>query len=196
MKAILTILIVLFSTSALAEFSYDFIEAAYIEVEFDDDPGPDTELDGWGVEISKDLGEGIFIAGSYSDLDIEIAGVDLGDLQDYALEIGGHSSITEQLDVVLSVALGQEDIEGIKTEYVAARFGLRYWIVDGLVEAGANAGYLNAFESDVALGNDDSALYSVELRLQPIPEASIGVSYGESAEFDDETLAVDLRYQF
>ena len=196
MKVLITTALLLTTAPAFAEFSYDYISGGYTEIDVDSDV-IDFEWDGFSVGFSKNIGDNIFVAAGYRDLDAEINGIDAGGAEDYFIEIGGHSSIRDDLDIVLGVIAGREEVDtGQASDFYGADVGLRYWLISELVEIAASFGYQDVYHSDFSGLEDGSVIFEAGVRIQPVPLISIGASYAEVPEFDQEILNVDLRFQF
>jgi hypothetical protein len=89
--------------AALADdMSYSFVDVAYVETDIDDAP----TADGFALRGSAGFAENWFAFADYSDQ--SVAGVDL---TQYAVGIGGHYGLAENLDLVGRVGWAKVEID-------------------------------------------------------------------------------------
>jgi predicted RNA-binding protein with TRAM domain len=104
--------------AALAEFSYDFLEGSFVDVEIDD-----TSINGDGIRIegSSQISDAFFIRAEYEDYDFDF-GID-GSI----FELGGgyFQTLNETLDFVAVGQYVQVEVEDIDDDGLGIGGGLR-----------------------------------------------------------------------
>jgi long-subunit fatty acid transport protein len=181
-------LLALAAPALAADFSYNYIEAGYQEIDIDDDllGGFDVDGDGFGVGGSFEINDNWFIGASYSKADFDF-GVDLTQL---SLGAGYHVPLTNGSDFYGSLAFVRAEVSAsgfgsVDDDGYAAEIGVRGMIGDrfelngslGYVDLGDGgdgtsfgAGVLYSFTDSVAAGlsldvDEDITAYGIGIRI-------------------------------
>ena len=182
-----TLLIILFALSATAGaqgFGYNYLQASYGAVSFDDSI-VDVDGDGLGISGSYGFHPDFYIAGEYQTADMDF-GVDLNIFE---VAVGYHNSLSDQLDFTAQLGwvnaevesgLGSADDDGFMigaglrgqlTNAVELNGGIDYIDFDqGGGETRANAGFLFSLTETLTVGAeasfwDDINVYQLNVRL-------------------------------
>lgn len=174
--------------SLAADFSYNYVQAGYQEIDIDDNllGGFDVDGDGYFVGGSVELTDNWFVAGSYSSADFDF-GVDLDQL---LIGAGYHVPLNNNVDFYgkLSLVRLEASASGFGSESengYAAEIGVRGMIGDRFELKGSlgyvdldeggdgtafGAGLIYNFTNSIAAGiemefDDDARAYGIGLRL-------------------------------
>jgi len=189
MKKLLGPVLVLFALPAFAgDINYNYLELGYQQIDFDEDilPGFDINGNGYSIAGSFELGESVFIAGGYSQADLDF-GVKADTL---SLGVGYHVGLSDNVDfygtlsavrVEASISgFGSEDEDGYGAEIgVRGMIGERFELSGSLgyvdlgdgadgTEVGAGLQYYisDAFSIGLTLDVDeDVTAYGAGIRL-------------------------------
>ncbi len=176
------------SAPALAEdgFSYNYLEAAYIDTQIDDGD-LDVDGDGIGVAGSVELGESFFLEASYGrqEFDFDV------DLDQWTVGLGAHAPLSDAIDLVGRVGYVDAEIDtdfgSIDDDGYLAGIGLRGRVADNFeLEGGVNY---------VDLGDGgDATTFEFGGRLYLSPNFAIGAG----VELDDDvtTWNAGVRFEF
>jgi hypothetical protein len=136
-------------TALADDMSYSFVDVAYVETDIDDAP----TADGFALRGAVGFAETFFVFGEYSDQ--SVSGVDL---TSYAVGLGGHYGIAENLDLVGRVGWAQVEIDAgpfdADDDAYFLDLGLRGRVGDA-VELEGGARY-----TDFSDGGDSTGLYA------------------------------------
>jgi hypothetical protein len=174
--------------SFAADFSYNFVQAGYQEIDIDDDlfSGFDVDGDGYFVSGSFELSDNWFVAGGYASSDFDF-GVDLDEL---SVGAGYHVPLNNNVDFygLLSLVRVEASASGLGSSDengYAAEIGVRGMIGDRF-ELNGSLGYVdlddggdgtafgagllyqfsNAFAAGLALNfEEDVKAYGIGVRL-------------------------------
>lgn len=164
------------------DMSYSFIDLGYVETDLDNGP----TADGFGVRGSVGFAENFFVFGEYTNQDLQ--GVDI---DQFAVGLGGHLGLTEQLD-------GVGRIGYVDGEASAGGFSVS---VDGyLVSAGLRGQVTDDFELEGHViyrdlgGDGDETAFSIGGRYFLTDQLALGAEY-EIGD-DAKTLFIGGRFSF
>lgn len=185
LRSTLSIFLLAFAVTAGAEgFGYDYLQASYGAVSFDDSI-VDVDGDGLGISGSWGFHPDFYVAGKYQTADMDF-GVDLNILE---LAVGWHTPLSEQLDVTAQLGFVNAEVEsgfgssdddgfmigaglrGALTDAVELNGGIDYIDFDqGGGETRANAGFLFSLTEQMTVGAeasfwDDINVYTLNLRF-------------------------------
>ncbi|MEE4163752.1 MAG: outer membrane beta-barrel protein [Woeseiaceae bacterium] len=146
-----SLLAVLLSFTAAAtadDFSYNWLQAGYGWIEFDD---IDVDGDGLGIGGSFEINDEFFIFGNYAQADLDF-GIDT---TSWNAGFGYNTALTDVVDLFATVSYEYVDIDvpafGSQDENgFGVGVGMRFWAMDGLE--------LNGSINYVDVGDDDTAL--------------------------------------
>ncbi len=185
LRSSLLIFLLALSTSASAEFDYNFFEFSYADIEFDD---IDVDGDALGIGGSFELNDDVFLFGSYqaADLDFSV------DATTFGIGVGYHTPLSPVVDLVASVSyqwvevdvpgFGEEDEDGF-----GLGVGVRFAATPE-VELNGGINYV-----DLGDGGDDTALSIGALyNFTDAFTAGIGGSFGD----DVSSIALIARLYF
>ncbi|HEX9707864.1 MAG TPA: hypothetical protein VGA24_09535 [Steroidobacteraceae bacterium] len=178
------LLLVAAPLAALADdMSYSYIDLGYVETDLDNGP----TADGFGVRGSVGFAENFFVFGEYTNQDLQ--GIDI---DQFAVGLGGHLSLTEKLDGVGRV--GYLDAE-------ASAGGVSISVDGYLVSAGLRGKVTDDFELEGHvihrdLGDDggDETAFSIGGRYFFTDQLALGVEY-EIGD-DAKTFLIGGRFSF
>lgn len=193
--------------SAVAEFSYQYIEVRLIEQTVELDGGfnnDEIEGDGAGIYASFDINN-VIIGIGHAEGEIDrVWGYDINDLDlDYDIEttsffIGGHGEPNEQTS---AWAGAQYTIEKHKTSLGDLDFdvlhlggGIRYSPVR-MLELNANAAFVY-IKADQDGDDDNDIQLGIGARFQPLDWLSFGAGYKRQVDADSDIFTLDARFQF
>ena len=159
--------------SMASGFSYQNFELGYAHVTVDDD-GYSESGNSFGVGLSHDLGEHIYLGGSIQGIDI--AGINS---TSYSLSLGGHTALGASTDVYAELGAMQinADYEGYSFDESGSVFvlGLRQQVAES-VELAAGVVHTSGFGSD-----DNSYFGEVFYTVKPGLQLGLNIQGDESA---------------
>lgn len=183
--------LLLFAVPSLAaDFSYNYVQAGYQEIDIDDNlfSGFDVDGDGFVVGGSFELTENWFVAGGYSSADFDF-GVDLDEL---SIGAGYHVPLNNNVDFygMLSYVRSEVSASGFGSESengYAAEIGVRGMIGDRF-ELNGSLGYVDLDEFGDGTAFGAGLLYNF----------SHAFAAGLSLDFDEDVKAygIDFRVYF
>ena len=205
-KILLTLAAVLAFTTAHADeshvLSYNYIGANYIDRESDpsrDGVEIDAESDGYELEFSVDLGQSLYIFGSYSDEEInadfetsEVNGsINSFDANRGELGLGYYRALSDAAHWNLAVSALNEDADGADDEWGArAATGFRVALGRNF-EVGSAIGYNHYFDDDI----DGTLTAGVDASLY-LGRVAITAGYEWQDEYDVQSINAGLRIHF
>ena len=173
----------LVTTANAADFSYNYAQGAYENIDFN---GPDANAA--RLFGSYELTPRFNITGEYAngDIDNPLGGSDL-DYEEFAVGLGYHRGIAVGTDITANFKVVDQEIDlaGDDTGY-GLGVGLRHKLMEN-VEVDANIDYINV--------NDDDTRLKVGARYYINEDISAGVGYSTSTE-DVDILSGNLRWNF
>jgi hypothetical protein len=181
-SALVISLFALAATASAQEFGYNYLQASYGTVSFDDSI-LDVDGDGLGISGSYAFHPEFYVAGEYQTADMDF-GVDLNILE---LAVGWHTPLSDQLDFTaqlgfvnaeVETGLGSADEDGYMigaglrgqlTDAVELNGGIDYIDFDDS-ETRAYAGFLFSLTEQMTVGAeanfwDDINVYQLNLRF-------------------------------
>jgi hypothetical protein len=176
--------------SLAADFSYDYIQAGYQEIDIDDDlfSGFDVDGDGYFVGGSFELTENWFVAGGYSSADFDF-GVDLDEI---TIGAGYHVPLNNNVDFygMLSLVRAEVSASGFGSSDengYAAEIGVRGMIGDRF-ELNGSLAYVDLDEGGDGTAFGAGLLYNFTNTL----------AAGLALDFDEDVKAygIGLRFYF
>ncbi|MBP8925139.1 MAG: outer membrane beta-barrel protein [Pseudomonadales bacterium] len=197
-KVILGICLTLPMAAMAQEFSYDYVQLDYANSEID---AGRSDVD---VEKIALIGGWAPTANSYTRLDLAYSELDNSpiDGRDYALTVGGRTSLTDCIDMYLGVTAaykrfsdvpGSSDLDGYG---LGAEIGMRSWLFPQL-EVDVRGSYLDLYSGDLDDAIDTSDFTaSIGARFYATPVFSIGAGYSYAVDAELNTLSAGLRYDF
>lgn len=181
-KALLLGLFVFSATAAAEDFNYNFVQATYGQVDFDE---LDVDGNGFGIGGSMALSDSFHLFGAYTTADMDF-GVDLNQLE---AGLGYNAPISETVDLVASLAYVSAEVEAAGFSADDNGYGLGVGLramlapsfeVDGGIsyvdmgdggdDVGFGAGFLYHFTEQFSAGasagwGDDVSSYSLNARM-------------------------------
>ena len=111
--------------AALAEFSYNFLEGSFVDVEIDD-----SSVDGDGIRLegSTQVGDTFFVSAEYEDYDFDF------DIDGNVFELGGgyFHTMSPDLDFVATGQFVQVEVEDQDDDGLGIGGGIRARLADSL----------------------------------------------------------------
>ena len=166
-------------TAALAEFSYNFLEASFVDVEIDD-----TSIDGDGIRLegSTEVGDTFFVRAEYEDYDFDF------DIDGNIFELGGgyFHTLSDDLDFIATGQFVQVEVENDDDDGLGIGGGIRARVSDTLeVDALLNWVDFDRIGSDTYLdlrgrfyfNEQFAATLKFELGSDTFDSMGIGVRY-------------------
>jgi hypothetical protein len=167
--------------SALAEFSYHFLEGSFVDVEIDD-----TNIDGHGIRIegSSQISDAFFIRAEYADYDFDF------NVDGSIIEFGGgyFHTLNESLDFVAVGQYVQIEVEGIDDDGLGIGGGVRTRFSDS-IEADAVLHWVDLDDSGSDTYIDLRGRYYFNEQFAVTLKFELG-----SDSFD--TKGIGVRYSF
>ena len=181
-KALFLGLFVLSATAAAEDFNYNFVQATYGQIDFDEFG---LDGDGFGIGGSVALSDSFHLFGAYTTADMDL-GIDLNQIE---LGLGYNAPISETVDVVASLAYVSSELEAggfsVDDDGYGLGVGLRAMLTpsfevdggisyvdmgDGGDDVGFGAGFLYHFTEQFSAGasagwGDDVNTYSLNARM-------------------------------
>lgn len=199
-KVILGICLTLPMAAMAQEFSYNYVQLGYANSEIDADHSSDVDVDSYA------LGAGWApTANSYTRLDLAYSELDNTaiDGRDYALTVGGRTSLTDRIDMYLGVTAAYErfsDLPGssdLDSYGLGAEIGMRSWLFPKL-ELDVKGSYLDLYSGDLDDAGFDTSDFtaSIAARFYATPVFSIGAGYAYAVDAETNTLSAAVRYDF
>jgi hypothetical protein len=183
MRSVLfTTLLALSATAGAQGFDYNYIQASYQQVEYDDF---DDDGDGLGLDVSFALSDNFHLFGGYAGLDVD---TDV-DTSAWHAGVGLNGSISALMDVVIRLSYETQEIDlpgggtldndgyglsaGVRVganEWIELYGSISYVDRDSGSETGLDAGFLFNIGDAFAVGlggywDDDITAYSLNGRL-------------------------------
>ena len=199
-KAILGICLTLPMAAMAQEFSYDYVQLGYANSELDAGGSNDVDVDSVGVAVGWAP-----TANSYTRLDLAYSELDDTpiDGRDYAVTVGGRTSLTDCIDMYLGVIAAYKrfsDVPGssdLDAYGLGAEIGMRSWLFPQL-ELDVKGSYLDLYSGDLddaGIDTDDFTA-SIDARFYATPVFSIGAGYSYAVDSEVDTLSAGVRYDF
>ncbi|WP_158278923.1 porin [Leucothrix arctica] len=166
------------------EFSYNFVEGAYDNYDFD---GLDADIG--RLSMSYDVASKLNIIGEYAngDIDNPTGGSSL-DYEAFAIGLGYHTPVAPRTDVTANIKYINQDIDSISDDDgYGVGIGLRHKLM-GKVELDANIDYMD-------LDDNDDTRFGVGARYDINNKVSVGVDYSTSSE-DVDIISSNIRFNF
>ncbi|MFM1887101.1 MAG: hypothetical protein RL026_2258 [Pseudomonadota bacterium] len=166
--------------------SYDFVSASYETINVSD---VDSDATGYGLSVSKSLGDAFFIAVNAVAVELEDDYVN-ADTQSYGLSLGYHHALADNVDVVLSGGAVHQRLQsgGGEASATGGQAGL------GLRAAVAPSVELAAGVSHVRIEGEAATSFGASARYLFTPNFSVGAGVG-SAD-GASSYGVSVRLQF
>jgi hypothetical protein len=197
MKKVLIGICLAMPVAAMAQdFSYDFVEGAYVSSSADDD----FDSEGGAFAAGWSPMENVYTRFGAAYHTVDDSSIDL---LGASATVGGYSSLTDSVDFYLGAsAIWQRasdipftrDLDGYG---LGAELGLRAWLFPQL-EIDAGVSYFDLFEGDYddlgADTNDFAAGLTARFYVTPVVSLNAGYSYAFDAESD--TWSLGARYNF
>ncbi len=181
-SALLIFLLAFAATASAQEFGYNYLQASYGAVSFDDSV-IDVDGDGLGISGSYGFHPEFYLAGEYQTADMDF-GVDLNILE---LAVGWHTPLSDRLDFTAQLGFVNAEVEsgfgsadedgymvgaglrGQLTDAVELNGGIDYIDFDDS-ETRAYAGFLFSLTEQMTVGAeanfwDDINVYQLNLRF-------------------------------
>jgi hypothetical protein len=166
---------------ALAEFSYNFLEGSFVDVEIDD-----TSIDGDGIRLegSAEVGDTYFVRAEYEDYDFDF------NIDGNVFEVGGgyFHTLNEDLDFIavgqyVQVEIGSGDDDGL-----GIGGGVRTRLAD-TIEVDAILHWVDLDDSGSDTYVDLRGRYNINEQFAVTLKFDVG-----SDTFD--TMGIGVRYNF
>ncbi|MEM9209435.1 MAG: hypothetical protein AAGA61_09305 [Pseudomonadota bacterium] len=176
--ALLGVVLIVIANPARAEFSYDFVDIFYGQIDFDN---ADTDGDNFGARVSLSINDAFHVFGgaSVSDLDL---GADATTLQ---VGVGYNTELTPIVDLVTQLSYRRVDLDtpivNTGDDGLGLDLTLRVAVTD-LVEFNGSIDY-----SDLQDGGDNISLGGAVL-----VNLTERLSFGVIGDFDDDISAYSL----
>lgn len=171
-----------FAGNANAEFSYDYVNGSWGQVDFDD---LNVDGDGFGIDLSVGIAENFHVFGG-----VESAGLDFNvDVTRWGAGIGFNTPLSDVMDVIgtlsyegiqVDTPLGNADDDGF-----GFGVGLRV-AASNLVEIFGGISYVDFSDSGDDTAFDIGALFN----------ATDNFSVGLNGTFDDDVTTIRLAGRF
>ncbi len=161
LKKSLGILLLVAAAPAIAgDLSYNYIEAGFQRIEFDDVAGVDVDGDGFGIGGSFELNDDWFIRAGYSTADLDF-GIDLDQT---ILGIGYRADISPATDVFATVSYVRADVSAtgfgsFDDDGFGISVGVRGMLTDK-VELSGSIGYIDLDEGGDGTSVSAGGLYN------------------------------------
>ena len=175
-------------TPAIADSpNYNFVQGTYQRADLDEQFGIDIDGDGFGLSGSFDVGQDIHVFGGYQQFDFDF-GIDLDEL---ALGIGWHPAISQNTDLVATLAYINAEAEGFGVsadeDGYSASVGLRSMLTDNFELAGS------LVYTDIGSGDGD-----VSVAGQTWYNLTESFAIGAGVEADDDVViyGIGIRVYF
>ncbi len=188
---------IMLSSATLAEdFSYTNISVAYVVAA---DIG-NEDYDGYRVTGRLALNDALFLQASHTSLESEdplsIGGglLTTQDVDTSSIGLGFHHSLSEEMDVVLSVGFMEAD--NFRDQAIVESDGFEVGV--GARFAVNNRVEINGTLRHVSLDESDNTLFLADARYRLTKVISLGVGYDIDFESlgDNDQLSVDVRIDF
>ena len=178
------VLIGQFTSANAADFSYNYIEGAFEDIERD---GADGDV--FRVSGSYDITPNINIIAEYAsgDFDSPLGGGDI-DTDEGVIGIGYHTGIAPNTDFTANLKIVDQDIEGLSDDTgYGIGVGLRHMFTHN-IEGDVNVDFVDVDD------NDDTA-FKLGARYYFNSAISAGLAYSTSSE-DLDVVSGNLRWNF
>lgn len=95
-----------------SDLSYTYVEAGYVDLDFDSVNDIDLDGDGWGIFGSLAINDLVHVFGGYATVDLDVDNFDIdADYDTWEMGFGAHYGIADNLDVVGTVSYVNADVE-------------------------------------------------------------------------------------
>lgn len=167
-----------YADTASAEFNYNFVQATYGQVDFDDF---NADGDNFGIGLSLAITDEFHLFGGadFADLDFNV------DATSYRAGLGYNTPISEMIDVVAQLSFQKIDVEVGQTSADDTGFGLGVGLriaATDMIEINAGIEYVNLDDSDDNTALTGAALFNLTERF----------TVGLVASFDDDVTQVGV----
>ena len=165
--------------------NYNFVQAVYQRADIDEQFGFDIDGDGFGLGGSFDVGQDVHVFGGYQQFDFDF-GIDL---DEFALGIGWHPGISQNTDLVATLAYVNAEADGFGVsadeDGYSASLGLRSMLTDNFELVGSLV-YTDIGSGDVSVAG------------QTWYNLTESFAIGAGAEVDDDVVVygVGVRFYF
>ncbi|MBB3047201.1 hypothetical protein FHR99_001437 [Litorivivens lipolytica] len=190
-KTMLASLLVASSFGAYAnDLSYSYIEAGVLDVDLDG-----IDADGFGLNLSAELGDIAFVRIGYGDIETDdrfsvFGFTDEISLSEVSLGIGFHTPLANNVDLVGELSIGRQEVEFSVFEdeetVKGASLGVR-GKVNRFVELNAGVGY-----SDV--DDDSETSLGAGIRAYLNRDISLALNYATGDDVDVTTLSARFNF--
>ena len=166
---------------ALADFSYNFLEGGFVDVEIDDSS---VDGDGFRVEGSTEVGDSFFIRAEYEDYDFDF------NIDASAMELGGgyFHELSDDLDFIAIGQYVEVEIEGFDDDGLGIGGGIRTRLADSL-EVDAMLNYVD-FDN---VGND--TYLDLRGRYHFSDQFAVTLKFEVGSDVFD-SMGIGVRYAF